>query len=236
MDVAPAYAARPTALSDDELIRRIREQGCRLARDALWLRHAPWIRRRIGRWAWACGLALLDTEDAQQHALFAWDRAVWMHTAGRPFKPILRKVLRDTFCTFVKNLHRRRPVPLPPHPPPAAAPMPGEYTEEGSGFEPADDHSDPAALAEWGERQLAVCEAVRHLPDDLRCVAEPWILGRTLPQIARALGLSRGQVKWRLERVRCRLGTVLHDQRDWCPATRRPQSLASPLLAALAGR
>ena len=137
----------------------------------------------------------LAEEMAQDAFLAAW-KGIRSFRRGRPFKPWLMRILVNTVMAH----RRKRTVETTPI--------------EGS--EGEDDAEGPEDLAEARSEQQALQRAIGELsPDHRQVVVLRYFSEMTVPELARAAGLTEGTVKSRLHRAHRALRQQLAGAQQW---------------------
>ncbi len=137
----------------------------------------------------------LAEELAQETFLSAW-KGIRSFRRGRPFKPWLMRILVNAVMA-----HRRRKTV-------ETTPI------EGSDLE--SDAEDPEDLAESRSEQQALQRAIGELsPDHRQVVVLRYFADMTVPELARAAGLTEGTVKSRLHRAHQALRQELAGAQQW---------------------
>ena len=137
----------------------------------------------------------LAEELAQEAFLSAW-KGIRSFRRGRPFKPWLMRILVNAVMAH----RRRRTVETTPI--------------EGSDLE--SDSEDPEDLAESRSEQQALQRAIGQLsPDHRQVVVLRYFADMTVPELARAAGLTEGTVKSRLHRAHQALRQELAGAQQW---------------------
>jgi RNA polymerase sigma-70 factor (ECF subfamily) len=179
------------------------------ARPEEWLAQVGWM-RSLAR------SLLADPSAADDVVQEAWAAALeHPPLADRPLEPWLARVVRN-FAWKRRRGERRR----------------AEHERVASPPEPA---PSPAATAERLELQRTVLAAVEAVPEPLRTVVvQRYLEGRSGAEIARALGVPEGTVRWRLKRgleeLRGRLDQRYGERDAWCALLAPLASAPAPVL------
>jgi RNA polymerase sigma factor (sigma-70 family) len=204
---------------DGALILASQRDGDVQATNELILRYRQRVRRAIARQGLHRRLAPPDVEDAEQQGILGVYEAIFAYRAGPA-----DDFARGGFATFVDRVvdHNlldhwrrertveRRSVRRLPLLDPQDAEAPGSLERRDREEALIDEHTGPAELAAVREILMLLAKALGTLADVDRLICERQMQGRSQEDIAKELGWSRGQVKYRWKMIGLRVRARMH--------------------------
>lgn len=208
-DLTPLHQA-----SDHDLVRRVQRTQDRAAANELIVRSLDWLEEVAAYHAARTRLSHEDRQDVQQEAVLWFLVALDDYPlpsdgseAASAIRGFCQLVISRRFCNFLRDGHRAgRRLDRSA----AARQLLAGTGEERhilrfresarSGEDP-----DPAVSAEWREWRACLLAGVRELDDADQLICAKLAAGLGLTAIARDMGLTVGQVKYRRLKIRQQL-------------------------------
>jgi RNA polymerase sigma factor (sigma-70 family) len=193
------------ASTDHQLLVLYKEQGVLAARQELIMRYQRWRKCLIGYLILKAGLQLGEIEDAQQEAVLWTLRAINAYRIGGEggsdhFRPFLTTFLGRQCWKYIRKYRRSQAWGR-------ATGAVAAALESGTGRMVGGNVGacDPAQTAAHQEEEACLFRVLEDLlPPDRQLMA--WrTAGSSFREMARALGITLDQVKWRWYRLQARL-------------------------------